>query len=92
MTVIKDILARQVIDSRGNPTVEVDVSLGDNSIGRASVPSGASTGKYEAFESRDNDSERFNGMGVQKAVANVNTEIKDLLIGAEPFDQKKTDK
>lgn len=86
MTVIKDILARQIIDSRGNPTVEVDVSLGDNSIGRASVPSGASTGKYEAFELRDNDSKRFNGMGVQKAVANVNTEIKDLLIGAEPFD------
>ena len=92
MTVIKDILARQIIDSRGNPTVEVDVSLDDNSIGRASAPSGASTGKYEAFELRDNDSKRFNGMGVQKAVANVNTEIKDLLIGAEPFDQKKTDK
>ena len=91
MTVIKDILARQIIDSRGNPTVEVDVSLGDNSIGRASVPSGASTGKYEAFELRDNDNKKFNGMGVQKAVANVNTEIKDLLIGAEPFDQEKTD-
>ena len=91
MTVIKDILARQVIDSRGNPTVEVDVSLGDNSIGRASVPSGASTGKYEAFELRDNDNKKFNGMGVQKAVANINTEIKDLLIGAEPFDQEKTD-
>ena len=91
MTVIKDILARQIIDSRGNPTVEVDVSLGDNSIGRASVPSGASTGKYEAFELRDNDNKKFNGMGVQKAVANINTEIKDLLIGAEPFDQEKTD-
>ena len=91
MTVIKDILARQIIDSRGTPTVEVDVSLDDNSIGRASAPSGASTGKYEAFELRDNDSKRFNGMGVQKAVANVNTEIKDLMIGAEPFDQKKTD-
>ena len=91
MTVIKDILARQIIDSRGNPTVEVDVSLDDNSIGRASVPSGASTGKYEAFELRDNDSKGFNGMGVQKAVANVNTEIKGLLIGTEPFDQKKID-
>ena len=91
MTVIKDILARQIIDSRGNPTVEVDVSLDDNSIGRASAPSGASTGKYEAFELRDNDSKRFNGMGVQKAVANVNTEIKGLLIGTEPFDQKKID-
>ncbi len=91
MTKIKEIFAREIIDSRGNPTVEVDVILDDDSQGRASVPSGASTGKYEAYELRDDDIKRFNGMGVRKAVHNVNTEIRKLLVGAVPFDQKKVD-
>ena len=88
---IKDIKARQIIDSRGNPTVEVDVILEDGSLGRASVPSGASTGIYEAYELRDNDKCKYLGKGVSKAVNNVNTEIKKLLINKDAYNQKEID-
>ncbi|MCA0977606.1 phosphopyruvate hydratase [Qipengyuania flava] len=81
MTAIIDIHAREILDSRGNPTVEVDVLLEDGSFGRAAVPSGASTGKHEAVELRDGDSGRYLGKGVTKAVDAVNTEIRDLLVG-----------
>ena len=79
MTVISDIISRQILDSRGNPTVEVDVILSDGSLGRCSVPSGASKGKYESLELRDN-TKPFNGLGVEKALNNINTEIYDILI------------
>ena len=72
MPKIKDIIARQIIDSRGNPTVECDLSFESNSFGRASVPSGASTGIHEALELRDQDKKRYHGKGVQKAVNNIN--------------------
>src|SRR6202041_3370697 len=75
MTAIVDIIGREILDSRGNPTVEVDVLLEDGSIGRAAVPSGASTGAHEAVELRDGDKTRYLGKGVQKAVAAVNGEI-----------------
>ena len=81
MTAIIDIHAREILDSRGNPTVEVDVLLEDGSFGRAAVPSGASTGAHEAVELRDGDKGRYLGNGVTKAVAAVNTEIRDLLVG-----------
>ncbi|MGB3470124.1 MAG: phosphopyruvate hydratase [Erythrobacter sp.] len=80
MTVIADMHAREILDSRGNPTVEVDVLLDDGSFGRAAVPSGASTGAHEAVELRDGDAARYKGKGVLKAVLAVNTEIRDLLI------------
>ena len=73
---IKNIYAREILDSRGNPTIEVDLELIDGSFGRASVPSGASTGSYEALELRDGDMKRYGGKGVLKAVSNVNTIIK----------------
>ena len=88
---IKDILGREILDSRGNPTVEVDVELGDGSIGRASVPSGASTGKHEAVELRDGG-ERYLGKGVQGAVNNVNEIIKPEIIGKEATDQRAIDR
>ena len=91
MSKIKDIKAREILDSRGNPTVEVDVILESGIIGRASVPSGASTGSNEALELRDNDSTRFNGKGVLKAVCNVNEIIRKALIGMDSLDQKKID-
>jgi enolase len=91
MTAILDIHARQIIDSRGNPTVEVDVSLEDGAFGRAAVPSGASTGAYEAVELRDGDKSRFLGKGVSLAVAGVNEEIADLLIGFDAEDQSELD-
>ena len=91
MKKIKDIHAREVLDSRGNPTVEVDVILEDNTQGRAIVPSGASTGIREALELRDKD-ERFMGKGVKKAVNNVNTIIRDKLIGLNALDQELIDK
>ena len=91
MSKIKDIKAREILDSRGNPTVEVDVLLESGIIGRASVPSGASTGSREAIELRDNDKSRYNGKGVLKAVNNVNTLIKDKLIGLDSLDQKLID-
>lgn len=83
MVKIKDIMAREVLDSRGNPTIETDVYLDDGSFGRAIVPSGASTGKKEALELRDGDKTRFLGNGVLQAVNNVNTILKNLLIGQE---------
>jgi len=91
MTAILDIHARQIIDSRGNPTVEVDVLLEDGSFGRAAVPSGASTGAYEAIELRDGDKTRFMGKGVEKAVAAVNGEILDKLTGLDAEDQREID-
>ena len=82
-----DIKGRQILDSRGTPTVEVDVLLADGSFGRASVPSGASTGKHEAVELRDGDKARFNGKGVLKAVNAVNTELADAIIGMDGENQ-----
>ncbi|HEY5048766.1 MAG TPA: phosphopyruvate hydratase [Rhizomicrobium sp.] len=90
MTAIVDISAREILDSRGNPTVEVDVRLEDGSFGRAAVPSGASTGAHEAVELRDGDA-RYGGKGVRKAVAAVNTEIFDSLAGMEAEDQSRLD-
>ena len=91
-TNIKNIIAREILDSRGNPTVEVDVFLEDDYYGRAAVPSGASTGEFEAVELRDNDKNRYNGKGVLKAVSNVNEEISKALIGTDINDQSKIDK
>ena len=91
MTAILDIHARQIIDSRGNPTVEVDVTLEDGAFGRAAVPSGASTGAYEAVEKRDGDKSKFLGKGVADAVAGVNDEISDALIGFDAEDQSELD-
>ncbi len=92
MTAIIDIHAREILDSRGNPTVEVDVLLDDGSFGRAAVPSGASTGAHEAVELRDGDKERYLGKGVTKAVEAVNTEIRDMLVGAfDAEDQRDID-
>lgn len=92
MCFIEDILAREVLDSRGNPTVEVEVFLNDGSVGRAIVPSGASTGAYEAVELRDGEKDRFLGKGVLKAVDNVNEIIAPELIGWNVFDQVGLDK
>ncbi len=86
MSTIKRIDAREILDSRGNPTVQVDVRLDDGTLGRAAVPSGASTGTREAVELRDGDPSRFQGKGVRKAVSNVKTELADLLIGRDPDD------
>ena len=88
---IKDVKAREILDSRGNPTVEVDVILENGVMGRAAVPSGASTGEREALELRDLDSSRYLGKGVLKAVNNVNGPIRDLIIGYEVEDQKTLD-
>jgi enolase len=91
MTAIVDILGREILDSRGNPTVEVDVMLEDGSMGRAAVPSGASTGAHEANELRDGDTSRYLGKGVLKAVDSVNGEISDALIGLDAEDQRGLD-
>ena len=91
MTAIIDIHGREILDSRGNPTVEVDVLLEDGSFGRAAVPSGASTGAHEAVELRDGDRDRYLGKGVTKAVATVNGELRDLLIGIDAEDQREID-
>ena len=91
-TLIEDIVARQILDSRGNPTVEVDVRLASGVVGRAAVPSGASTGIYEAIELRDNDKSRFGGKGVTKAVNNVNNIIAPELIGEDASNQYNIDK
>jgi len=91
MSKIKSIKAREILDSRGNPTVEVDVTLDSGSLGRAAVPSGASTGEHEAIELRDGDKSRYLGKGVTKAVSNINNIISRELIGKDPFDQKKID-
>ena len=92
MTAIVDIVAREILDSRGNPTVEVDVHLEDGAMGRAGVPSGASTGAHEAIELRDGDKKRYGGKGVQKAVAAVNGEIFDALSGLDAENQMQIDR
>ena len=91
-TKIKQIIGREIMDSRGNPTVEVDVILEDGTLGRAAVPSGASTGVHEAVELRDGDKERYMGKGVTKAVNNVNGEISEKIVGADAADQAALDK
>jgi len=91
MSYIAKIIGRQILDSRGNPTVEVDVYTSNGLMGRAAVPSGASTGVHEAVELRDNDSDRYMGKGVENAVSNVNTVLNDELEGAYIFDQKAID-
>ena len=91
MSKIKSVKAREILDSRGTPTVEVDVTLEDGSFGRAAVPSGASTGVHEAVELRDGDSARYNGKGVLKAVAAANNELAQAVIGMEATDQKAVD-
>jgi len=88
---ISDIFAREILDSRGNPTLEVDVLLAGGAFGRAAVPSGASTGVHEAVELRDGDKKRYGGKGVRKAVLNVNTEISDALCGLDATDQVRLD-
>ena len=85
---IQKIVAREILDSRGNPTVEVDVTLENGVMGRASVPSGASTGEHEALELRDGDKKRYGGKGTLKAVANVNEKIAPVLLGHCVFDQR----
>ena len=90
MSSINKIIARQILDSRGNPTVEVDVTLVDGSFGRAAVPSGASTGAYEAVEKRDGGDD-YNGKSVKTAVESVNKEIQSELIGKSALDQKSID-
>ncbi len=92
MTKIEHIQAREILDSRGNPTVEVDVTLECGAAGRAAVPSGASTGENEALELRDGDKNRYMGKGVQKAVANVNTKIAPALVGMDALDQVAVDR
>ncbi|MCA9884829.1 MAG: phosphopyruvate hydratase, partial [Anaerolineae bacterium] len=91
MSIIENVYAREVLDSRGNPTVEVEVALEDGGFGRAIVPSGASTGEYEAIELRDGDKSRYGGKGVLKAVAAVNDVIADELIGLSAYEQKVID-
>ena len=91
MVHILDIHGRQIIDSRGNPTLEVDVSLSDGTIGRAAVPSGASTGEYEAYELRDRNLNLYNGLSVYDAVSNVNIDISNTFCGRSPFEQNKID-
>jgi enolase len=92
MTAIVDVHARQILDSRGNPTVEVDVTLEDGSMGRAAVPSGASTGAHEAVELRDGDKSRWGGKGVGKAVQSVNGEIAEAVVGLEAEEQVELDR
>src|ERR1043166_1888477 len=90
-TAIAAIHAREILDSRGNPTVEADVRLEGGAIGRAAVPSGASTGEHEAWELRDGDQKRFDGKGVTRAVRNVNETIAPALKGSDARDQAKID-
>jgi enolase len=91
MSTIISLKAREILDSRGNPTLEAEVVLADGSTGRAAVPSGASTGTHEAVELRDGDTSRYNGLGLLKAVANVNEEIASALVGASALDQSAVD-
>ena len=91
MSVINSIKAREILDSRGNPTIEVEVKLADGKKGWAAVPSGASTGKYEAVELRDGDNARYHGLGVLKAVSNVNEDIASAIIGMSATDQSAID-
>ncbi len=92
MSTIVDVIGRQILDSRGNPTVEVDVTLADGTVGRAAVPSGASTGAHEAWELRDGDKSVYMGKGVLKAVENINTQISDALIGLDALNQSDIDR
>ena len=91
MAAITDLHAREILDSRGNPTVEVEMTLEDGTFARAAVPSGASTGMFEATELRDGDKSRYNGKGVLKAVNNVNSEIADAVLGWDASDQRGLD-
>jgi enolase len=91
MSTIESVKAREILDSRGNPTLEVEVKLSDGTVGRAAVPSGASTGRYEAVELRDGDNSRFGGRGVLKAVANVNKDIASAIMGMPATDQAAID-
>jgi len=91
MSWIERVLAREILDSRGNPTVEAEVILGDGEVGRAAVPSGASTGEHEAVELRDGDKKRYLGKGVLKAVRNVNEVIAPALEGFDALDQTEID-
>ncbi len=91
MGVIKEVHARQILDSRGNPTIEVEIKTTNGIIGRSSVPSGASTGRYEAVELRDGDSNIYLGKGVLTAVNNINTEISNLIVGFDVRRQKEID-
>ena len=91
MSIITDVYAREILDSRGNPTVEVEVTLADETVGRACVPSGASTGQHEALELRDGDPGRYLGRGVAKAVDNVNDAIADEIVGMDARDQALVD-
>ena len=91
MAAIADIVAREILDSRGNPTIEVDVLLDSGAMGRAAVPSGASTGAHEAVELRDGDPARYGGKGVRQAIANVENEILDAVGGLDPTEQVKID-
>src|SRR3984885_7976888 len=84
---IESMPAREILDSRGNPTIEVEVLLEDGTLGRAAVPSGASTGAYEAVELRDGDKRRYLGRGVSKAVGNVNDALAKAVVGRDPSDQ-----
>src|SRR4029079_11020780 len=90
-TTIQSVVAREILDSRGNPTVEVDVRLSGGALGRAAVPSGASTGEHEAWELRDGDKKRYGGKGAAKAVGNVNTTIANAIKGWDARDQAKID-
>ncbi|MFA5083289.1 MAG: phosphopyruvate hydratase, partial [Hydrogenophilaceae bacterium] len=87
MSAIVDVIAREILDSRGNPTIEADVLLESGVLGRAAVPSGASTGSREAIELRDGDKSRYLGKGVLKAVENVNTEIAEAMMGLDVEEQ-----
>jgi enolase len=92
MTEIVGVFGREILDSRGNPTVEVELELADGSVGRAAVPSGASTGEYEAYELRDGDKRRYGGKGVLKAVENISREIAPALMGLDALDQGAVDR
>ena len=83
---IEKVIGREILDSRGNPTVEAEVYLADGTVGRGAAPSGASTGEFEALELRDGDKSRYLGKGVQKAVENINTRINDVLTGMDASD------
>ncbi len=89
---IEKVIGREILDSRGNPTVEAEVVLADGTIGRGAAPSGASTGEFEALELRDGDKSRYLGKGVTKAVENINTKINDALIGIDASDTYAVDK
>ncbi len=91
MASIDVVIAREILDSRGNPTIEVEVALEDGATGRAGVPSGASTGAFEAYELRDNDKGRYLGKGVTKAVANVEDEIAPAILGFDASEQRLID-